>query len=62
MNKSQLQLTLALHATWAILRDPVLTKMYVKKWKRLSTDLLVENPITLYGFIFQLMYKEVVKR
>ena len=31
---TQDRFTLALNATWSILRDPVLTKIYSRLWKR----------------------------
>jgi hypothetical protein len=51
MNKNKqmtTQVPLALNATWSVLRDPVLTKMYVHKWKRYiskcsKTSLLAKN-------------------
>lgn len=59
MNKNkqitpQVRFTLALNATWSVLRDPVLTKIYVRKWKR-QNGLLV----TIYGYVFREMYKAV---
>ena len=48
----QVRFTLALNATWSVLRDPVLTKIYVRKWKR-QRDIRV----TIYGFVFREMYK-----
>ena len=50
----QVRFTLALNATWSVLRDPVLTKIYVRKWKR-QDGLLV----TIYGYVFREMYKAV---
>ena len=63
MNKSQDRFTLALHATWSVLRDPVLTKIYMRQWKRYTTKcskILIpgEKLLTLYGFVFNLMYRE----
>ena len=59
MNKNkqmtpQVRFTLALNATWSGLREPVLTKIYVRKWKR-QNGLLV----TIYGYVFREMYKAV---
>ena len=56
--------TLALHATWSVLRDPVLTKVYTRQWKRYVNRATkeispYERILTLYGFIFNLMYREV---
>ena len=61
---SQIRFTLALNATWAVLRDPVLTKMYTRPWKRyVSRATKMMSPhqriLTLYGFVFNLMYHEV---
>ena len=50
----QVRFTLALNATWSVLRDPVLTKIYVRKWKR-QNGLIV----TIYGYVFREMYKAV---
>ncbi len=60
----QIRFTLALHATWAILRDPVLTKLYSRYWKRYvarCTKMLspCQRILTLYGYIFNLMFHEV---
>lgn len=61
---TQVRFTLALNATWSVLRDPVLTKMYSRLWKRYVARATkeisaYERILTLYGFIFNLMYKEV---
>jgi hypothetical protein len=61
---TQIRFTLALNATWSVLRDPVLTKMYTRHWKRyVSRSMKIIHPnerlLTLYGYIFNLMYKEV---
>ena len=61
---TQVRFTLALNATWSVLRDPVLTKMYSRQWKRYVTRVSkviapYERILTLYGYIFNLMYKEV---
>ena len=60
----QVRFTLALHATWSVLRDPVLTKMYTRQWKRYvsrSTKEIAptERLLTLYGYVFNVMYHEV---
>ena len=61
---TQVRFTLALNATWSVLRDPVLTKMYNRQWKRYVTRVSkviapYERILTLYGYVFNLMYKEV---
>ena len=60
----QVRFTLALNATWSILRDPVLTKLYARHWKRYITRATkeiapTERLLTLYGFVFNVMYHEV---
>ena len=61
---NQVRFMLTLNATWSVLRDPVLTKMYTRVWKRYVTratkDIAPKQRLlTLYGFVFNLMYKEV---
>lgn len=61
---SQVRFTLALNATWSVLRDPVLTKMYSRLWKRYVTRATkeitpTERLLTLYGYVFNVMYHEV---
>ena len=61
---SQVRFTLTLHATWSVLRDPVLTKMYVRKWKRYISKYskiitLGEKLLSLYGYVWNVMYQEV---
>ena len=60
----QIRFTLALNATWSVLRDPILTKMYTRLWKRYVTRATkdispYERILTLYGYIFNVMYREV---
>lgn len=60
----QVRFTLTLNATWSVLRDPVLTKIYARLWKRYVTRATkeiapTERLLTLYGFVFNLMYHEV---
>lgn len=52
MNKSQIRFSRTLVATWKVLHDPVLTNIYVRKWKR-QRDMMV----TIYGYVFREMYK-----
>ena len=52
MNKSQIRFSRTLTATWKVLHDPVLTNIYVRKWKR-QRDIR----LTIYGFVFREMYK-----
>ena len=52
MNKSQIRFCRTLAATWKVLHDPVLTNIYVRKWKR-QRDI----HLTIYGYVFREMYK-----
>ena len=52
MNKSQIRFCRTLAATWKVLRDPVLTTIYTKKWKNRKDKLQ-----TIYGYVFREMYK-----
>ena len=61
---SQVRFTLTLNATWSVLRDPVLTKIYARQWKRYVTratkDIApTERLLTLYGYVFNLMYEAI---
>ena len=61
MNKSQIKFAMAAHAAWLVLRNPVLTRVFMQQWESLyPRPLSVEGEeLTLYGYIFNLMYKEV---
>lgn len=52
MTQNQLRFIRTLAATWKVLHDPVLTNIYVRKWKR-QRDIR----LTIYGFVFREMYK-----
>lgn len=58
---TQVRFTLALHATWSVLRDPVLTNIYLEKWQGLQPRPTTKDgqTLTLYGFIFHEMYEAV---
>ena len=61
---TQERFTFALHATWSVLHDPVLTKIYMRPWKRYlnkTSKILTpgEKQLSLYGFVFNLMYQEI---
>ena len=60
----QIRFTLALNATWSVLRDPVLTNMYTRHWKRYVTRATKEiapgeKLLSLYGYVWNVMYREV---
>ena len=61
---TQFRFVLTLHATWSVLRDPVLTKMYTRQWKRYvakCSKVLTpgEKLLSLYGYVWNVMYHEV---
>ena len=61
---TQVRFTLALNATWSVLRDPVLTKMYARHWKSYVTKCSKvltpgEKLLSLYGYVWNVMYREV---
>jgi hypothetical protein len=61
---SQTRFTLTLHATWTVLHDPVLTKIYTRHWKRYVTKCSKvltpgEKLLSLYGYVWNVMYHEV---
>ena len=35
MNKSQIRFAMAAHAAWLVIRNPVLTRVYMKQWEAL---------------------------
>ena len=52
MTQNQIRFVRTLTATWKVLRDPVLTTIYMKKWKNRKDKMQ-----TIYGFVFREMYK-----
>ena len=52
MDKNQIRFARTLTATWKVLRDPVLTAIYMKKWKRCK-----DITLTIYGYVFREMYR-----
>ena len=52
MTQNQIRFVRTLTATWKVLRDPVLTTIYTKKWKNRKDKLQ-----TIYGYVFREMYK-----
>ena len=52
MTKNQVRFVRTLTATWKVLRDPVLTTIYLKKWTNRK-----DKTQTLYGYVFSEMYK-----
>ena len=58
MNKSQIRFAMAAHAAWLVMKNPVLTRVYMEQWEKLyPRPLSVEGEeLTLYGYVFQVMY------
>ena len=52
MTQNQIRFVRTLTATWKVLRDPVLTTIYTKKWKNRKDKMQ-----TIYGYVFREMYK-----
>ena len=59
MNKSQIRFAMAAHAAWLVMKNPVLTRVYMEQWEKLHPrPLSVEGEeLSLYGYVFQVMYK-----
>ena len=59
MNRSQIRFAMAAHATWLVMRNPVLTRVYVEQWEQLYPRPVSVNgtELTPYGYIFNVMYK-----
>ena len=52
MTKSQIRFCRTSTATWKVLRDPVLTTIYVRKWKTRK-----DKTQTIYGYVWNEMYR-----
>ena len=61
LTPNEIRFILAVDATWTVLRQPVLTKIYHDQWASLyPRPLSAEGEeLTLYGYVFNVMYKEV---
>jgi len=59
MNKSQIRFAMAAHAAWLVMKNPVLTRIYMEQWEKLyPRPLSVEGEeLTLYGYVFHVMYE-----
>ena len=55
MNKSQIRFAMAAHAAWIVMKNPVLTRVYMEQWERMyPRPLSVEGAeLSLYGYVFQ---------
>ena len=58
MNKSQIRFAMAAHAAWIVMKNPVLTRVYMEQWEKMyPRPLSVEGEeVSLYGYVFQVMY------
>ena len=61
LTPNEIRFILAVDATWTVLRQPVLTKIYHDEWASLYPRPLSADgkELTLYGFVFNIMYREV---
>ena len=61
MNKSQIRFAMAAHAAWLVMKNPVLTRVYMAQWENMyPRPLSVESEeLSLYGYVFREMYKAV---
>ena len=61
MNKSQIRFAMAAHAAWLVMKNPVLTRVYMDQWENLyPRPLSAEGEeLTLYGYVFNIMYAAV---
>ena len=58
LTQNEVRFILASDATWAVLRQPVLTKIYHDKWASLYPRPLSNDgkELSLYGYVFNVMY------
>jgi hypothetical protein len=61
MNKAQIRFAMAAHAAWLVMKNPILSRIYMHEWEQLyPRPLSVEGEeLTLYGYVFNIMYREV---
>ena len=61
MNKSQIRFAMASHAAWLVMKNPVLTRVYMDQWEKLyPRPLSAEGEeLSLYGYVFNVMYEAV---
>ena len=61
MNKSQIRFAMAAHAAWLVMKNPVLTRVYMDQWESIypRPTALDGHELTLYGYVFYVMYKAV---
>ncbi len=61
MNKSQIRFAMAAHAAWLVMKNPVLTRVYMTQWEALypRPKSVEGEELTLYGYVFNIMYEAV---
>ena len=67
LTENEIRFILAVNATWTVLRQPVLTQIYMREWQQYATrwhhpmalHLKGEKMLTLYGYVFNIMYHAV---
>ena len=52
---------MAAHAAWLVMKNPVLTRVYMDQWEKLyPRPLSAEGEeLSLYGYVFNIMYAAV---
>lgn len=58
LTKCEIRFIMANNATWAVLRDPILTNIYYAEWTRSYPRPLsvTGKELSLYGYVFNVMY------
>ena len=58
MNQSQIRFAMAAHATWLVLKNPVLTRVYHDQWEKLYPRPTTQDghELSLYGYVFNIMH------
>lgn len=58
---TQDRFAMAAYAAWTVMRNPVLTRVYMNQWETLyPRPLSVEGEeLTLYGYVFNIMYEAI---
>ena len=59
LTSSQIRFAMAAYAAWVVMKNPVLTRVYMQQWEQLyPRPLSVDGKeLTLYGYIFHVMYQ-----
>ena len=59
MNKAQIRFAMAAHAAWLVMKNPILSRLYMHEWEQLYPRPTTQEGklLTLYGYIFYIMYE-----